>query len=288
MELRVLNYFLMVAREENVTRASKILHISQPTLSRQMMQLEEELGVKLFKRSNHSIYLTEEGMLLKRRAQEMISLAEKTKKEFRHKDEILSGEISIGSGEYSNMSSFAKLLVGFRNDNPRIHYRMFSGTSDVIKERIENGLLDFGILSEPVDISKYEFIRFVHQENLGVLTRYDSDIADKEYIEPSDLVNRSLLTPSRVKVQQCLEKWFGNHSANVNVAVSFNLLYNAAVMVQNGMGDALCMELDTEYKNLKFIPLNPPIHSGLVMVWKKGMVTSSLASAFIDYFKKYK
>lgn len=285
MELRVLNYFLMVAREENITKAAQILHVTQPTLSRQLMQLEEELGVKLFKRGNHNIYLTDDGMLLKRRAQELVTLADKTRNEFLHKDEILSGEISIGSGEYHNMDSFAEALVAFRKLHPQINYQMFSGNADNIKEKLENGLLDFGILSDPVDISKYEFIRLPQTEESGIITRADSELAKKRAVTPKDLINRPVLLPSRALVQHQFEVWFGEYFDQVEIAATFNLLYNAAIMVQKGMGDALAMKLDAEYKDLVFVPLEPKLESGLVLVWKKGQVTSSATTSFIEYIR---
>ena len=157
MELRVLKYFLMVAREENITKAASLLHITQPTLSRRLMQLEEELGTTLFRRSNHSIVLTDDGMLLKRRAREIVALAEKTEQEFSHKEEALTGEISIGCGETRNMSFLSRQIALFRKEHPLVQFNIYSANADDIKERIEKGLLDFGLLMEPVDIGKYEF-----------------------------------------------------------------------------------------------------------------------------------
>ncbi|MDO4572382.1 MAG: LysR family transcriptional regulator, partial [Clostridia bacterium] len=177
MELRVLNYFLMAAREENITRAAQLLHVTQPTLSRQLMQLEEELGVTLFKRSSHRIVLTDEGMLLRRRAQEIVALAEKTRRDFQRPEEAVSGEISIGSGELSVMRFFAGLMCAFKKQHPLVRYELYSGNADSIKERMENGLLDLGLLLEPVDIGRYAFIRLPEREEWGVIARADSDIA---------------------------------------------------------------------------------------------------------------
>ena len=153
MELRVLRYFLMVAREENITHAAQLLHVTQPTLSRQIQDLEEELGTKLFVRSNHRIVLTQEGMLLRRRAQEIVDLADRTQRDFAHKEEELSGEVAIGSGETRSMTVLAEILSDFRQQYPRVSYRFYSGNADHIKERIENGTLDIGLLPEPVDIA---------------------------------------------------------------------------------------------------------------------------------------
>ncbi len=158
MELRVLSYFLTIAREENITKAAALLHVTQPTLSRQMMQLEAELGVKLFTRNSHNITLTEQGLLLKRRAQELVSLAEKTKQELGQRDQ-LSGELSIGSGEYQNSRLLAEILAAFQAQHSAIQFEVYGGNSDNIKERIERGTLDVGFLLEPVDVGKYEFVR---------------------------------------------------------------------------------------------------------------------------------
>ena len=184
MELRVLNYFLMTAREENITKAAKLLHITQPTLSRQLMQLEEELGATLFERGKHSITLTEDGKLLERRAQEILELAEKTKEEFLQKESSLTGELSVGSGELRSSRFLAQLLASFQKEHPLVRYEIYSGNSDNIKERIEQGTLDLGILVEPVDMSKYEFLRLPEKETWGILVREDSKLAEKEKVTP--------------------------------------------------------------------------------------------------------
>lgn len=171
MELRVLNYFLAIAREENITKAAQMLHLTQPTLSRQMMQLEEELGVKLFVRSNHKIILTEEGLLLKRRAQEMLALADKTKREFIQKETGLSGEIMIGSGEFLSTKVLAEMMVAFRKKHPLVQYRIYSGNAENIQDYIGRGLLDLGVMGEPVDIGKYDFLPMPVKEKWGVMVR---------------------------------------------------------------------------------------------------------------------
>ena len=168
MKLRVLNYFLMVSQEENITKAAQLLHVTQPTLSRQLMQLEDELGVKLFERSNHSIVLTSDGLLLKRRAQEIVSLAEKTKRELTTEKE-LSGEIEIGSGEFKSFSLLADVIAAFSEKHPGVRFHLNSGNADTIKERLENGGLDIGLLADPVDISRYEFTRLPQKETWGII-----------------------------------------------------------------------------------------------------------------------
>lgn len=285
MELRVLNYFLMVAREENITKAAQLLHITQPTLSRQLMQLEDELGVKLFKRSNHNIILTDEGMLLKRRAQELISLAEKTKREFQQ-NEQLSGEIAIGSGEFKSFTYFSSIIAYFRQRYPLVRFEIYSGNADNIKDRIESGLLDIGLLSDPVDISKYEFIRLPEKEVWGILTHEDSDLARKGYAAPKDLINQNLMISHRALVQSEFENWLGDDIENINIVTTYNLLYNVAIMVQKKMGIALCIDLDCKYENLCFVPLIPRFETATVLVWKKNQTASLVFDKFLEYIKK--
>lgn len=188
MELRILKYFLVVAREENITKAASMLHITQPTLSRQLMQLEEELDVKLFQRSNHKIILTEDGMLLKRRAQELVSLSKKTIQELSHKDQVLSGEIAIGCGETKSMAFLADQIRTFQKEHSQVQFHIHSAIADDIKERLEKGTLDIGLLMEPVDIGKYEFIRMPLKERWGIVARKDSRLTSKSTIHPEDLL----------------------------------------------------------------------------------------------------
>ena len=201
MEIRVLKYFLMVAREENITKAANLLHITQPTLSRQLIQLEEELGTTLFHRSKYRIVLTEDGMLLKRRAQEIIELADKAKKELSHEAEALSGEIFFGCAETRNMTFLSRKMAAFREKYPLVHYNIYSATADDLKDRIEKGLLDICLFTEPVDIGKYEFLRLEKKEVWGVLVRKDSPLASKETVTPEDLAKFPLLMSRRELVQ---------------------------------------------------------------------------------------
>lgn len=288
MEIRVLSYFLMVAREENITKAAKLLHITQPTLSRQLMQLEEELGARLFNRSNHRIILTEDGMLLKRRAQELISLADKTKREFIREENQLAGEISIGCGELSSVSCLSSLIASFREAYPQVRYELFSGSVDNVKDRMERGLLDIGLFSEPAEISKYEFIRMPVKETWGILVRGDSPLAAKEAVRPEDLAEVPLLTAKRELVQNELVNWFGDYSERMEIIMTYNLLYNAAMMVKQGIGAALCLKLENQFENLCFVPLSPQLELGSVLAWKKNQVFSPAASAFIRHVKRQK
>lgn len=194
MDIRVLSYFLMAAREENITRAAQLLHVTQPTLSRQLMQLEEELGVKLFQRSNHSVYLTDEGMVFRRRAQELVNLAEKAQEELTQKVETLSGIIAIGCGEMRGVQEVAKLITGFQERYPLVKFELYSGNNEDIKERMEQGTLDMGLLLEPVSIVKYDFIRMKTKEQWGVLIHKDAPLASQDVIRPGDLVGTQVVT----------------------------------------------------------------------------------------------
>lgn len=288
MEIRVLKYFLMAAREENITKAAELLHITQPTLSRQLQQLEEKLGVKLFQRSNHSIRLTEDGMLLKRRAQEIVALTDKTEKEFQHKEESVSGEISIGSGETKSVHELAEIISLFREEYPAVSYDFYTANADDIKERLDKGLLDIGLLAEPVDISKYNFVRLNGRERWGILVREDSVLAAKEYVKPEDLLEIPLLMVRRPLVQSELAGWFDNYYDQIHIVGTYNLINNAAVMVEKGIGCALCFNLGVTFDKLRFVPLLPAVETGAVIVWKKNQIASQAVYKFIDFLKKYK
>ena len=286
MEFRVLKYFLMVAREENITKAAALLHLTQPTLSRQLMQLEAELGVKLFHRSKHSIILTEDGMLLKRRAQEIISLSDKTVQELSHKEDVLSGEIAIGCGEAKNMFFLSEQIRKFRQKYPLVQFSIHSAIADDIKERIEKGILDIGLLMEPVDIGKYEFIRMPQKEKWGILVRKDSELAAKESINPKDLTNVPLIMVKRELVKSELASWFGDYYEGLQIAATYNLILNAASMVERGVGVALCFDLGVSfYEDLCFIPLAPTLETGSVLVWKKNQTLGAATSQFMRYLR---
>lgn len=285
MELRVLRYFLMVAREENITRASQLLHVTQPTLSRQLMQLEDELGVQLFHRGKYSVTLTEDGMLLRRRAEELVSLSDKTVKELMHKEETVAGEVSIGCGETRSMAFISEQILGFRSEYPQVHFDIHSATADDIKERLEKGLLDIGLLAEPVDISRYEFIRMPFREQWGILTRRDSELAGLEYVTPADIAGHPLLIAKREQVRNELAAWFGDCFDKLDIAATYNLIINAATLVRSRVGIAVCFDLGTVYEDLVFVPLKPVLETGSVLVWKKNQLMPEAARRFLSVIK---
>lgn len=288
MELRVLQYFLAAAREENITKAAAFLHITQPTLSRQLMQMEEELGVKLFRRGKHNILLTEEGMLLRRRAQEIVDLAEKTAKELKHGEEMVSGEISIGCGETQNMKPLSKMIASFRQKYPDVSFNIYTAIADDVKERLENGLLDMGLLLEPVEIGRYHYVRMPLREKWQVLMRRDMELAEKQKITPDDLAGVPLIIARRQSVRNVLENWFGYDKEKLHIVSTCNLShYNQSVMVESGIGVALVMEFACNQDTLCLRPLDPEIESGCVLVWKKNLTFSLAMQRFIEYMKEY-
>ncbi|MGI6007149.1 MAG: LysR family transcriptional regulator [Ruminococcus sp.] len=287
MEIRVLKYFLMAAREENITKAAKLLHLTQPTLSRQLMQLEEELGVKLFHRSKHRIILTEDGLFLRRRAEEIVSLSEKTIEDFLHKKNHLSGRITVGSGEWQSSRFLAELISAFQTKNPEVYFELYSSSSDNIKERIDRGSLDFGLLQEPIDISKYDFIRTPVRETWGILTSRNSSLASREYVTPRDLTDMPLILPQRESLQKEVFNWFGSYRKKLKIAATGNLLYNMAILARERKACVITLNLDCSYEGLCFVPLFPPMEAGTVLVWKKAQVFSPASSEFISYLRKY-
>lgn len=287
MEIRSLQYFLMVAKEENITKAANLLHLTQPTLSRQIMQLEEELGVKLFKRSNHNIILTEDGMLLKRRAEEIIALADKTRRDFEQKDKNLMGEVSIGSGEFKSTQYLAAIISSFREKNPMVEYRIYSGNTENVRERIERGILDFGLIREPSDLGRYDYLTMPIRERWGGMVRSDSPLARKESIEPKDLLNVPLIIGKGVYLSKEIREWCGDYTNKFEIVADGNLMYNQAILAQHGIGVVLGMELECRYDNLSFIPLEPPVETTTVLCWKKNQILSPTAAAFMEHAKAY-
>lgn len=288
MKLRVLQYFLAAAREENITKAAALLHITQPTLSRQLMQMEEELGVKLFRRGKHNILLTEDGMLLRRRAQEIVDLAEKAAKELKHGEEMVSGEISIGCGETQNMKPLSEMIASFRQKYPDVSFNIYTAIADDVKERLENGLLDMGLLLEPVEIGRYHYVRMPLREKWQVLLRRDMELAEKHKITPDDLSGVPLIIARRQSVRNVLENWFGYDKDKLHIVSTCNLShYNQSIMVESGIGVALVMEFACNQDTLCLRPLDPELESGCVLVWKKNLTLSLAMQRFIAYMKEY-
>lgn len=293
MELRVLRYFLGVAREGSMTGAARTLHVTQPTLSRQLQELEEELGQKLFIRGSHSVTLTPEGMLLRKRAEEILDMVNKTESEFSSMGEIVSGDIYIGGGETEAMRQIARVIRELREDYSEIRFHIFSGNAEDVMERLDKGMLDFGVLIQPVNIAKYNFVNLPDKDVWGVAMRKDSPLARKKSITRQELLDVPLIC-SRQVVQRLSQRneyseWFGEDGARLNIAATYNLIYNAALMVEEGIGYAITLDKlvnVTEHSDLCFRPLTPRVESGLNVVWKKYQVFSAAAELFLERIRE--
>ncbi len=289
MELRVLRYFLAVARAETISGAAEALHVTQPTLSRQMMDLEKELGKTLFLRGKRKILLTEEGLFLRKRAQEIVALVEKTESEFSAAEKNISGDVYIGGGETDAMRLIACAAHRLQAAYPHISYHIFSGNAEALTERLDRGLVDFGIFIEPADLSKYDFIRLPVKDIWGVLMRKDSPLAVKQTIKPEDLPGLPILCSNQTMVQNEISGWMGSRYEKLNIIATYNLLYNASLMVEEGMGYALCLDkiIGTSGDSpLCFRPLEPALEVGLDVVWKKYQIFSKAAEKFLEYLQR--
>ena len=292
MELRVLKYFLAVAREGSITGAANSLHLTQPTLTRQLQDLEKELKQKLLIRGKYKVTLTPEGMILRKRAQEIVDLVEKTQSELSISDTI-SGDIYIGGGESDCMKHIAHIIKEIQEDYPDIKFHIYSGNAEDVTEKLDKGLLDFGVLIQPVDLSKYDTIALPDKDIWGVVMRKNSKLAKKDYIELEDLKNLPLIN-SRQAMRKLNGKnefieWFQGDFENLNTVATINLVYNAAVMVKAGIGYAITLDklVDTSSESiLCFRPLNPKLESALDIVWKKHQVFSPAAKLFLDKLKE--
>lgn len=287
MEIRVLRYFLAVAREGTIVGAARFLHVTQPTLSRQLQDLEEELGQQLFIRSNRTITLTPEGHFLRKRAEEILEIVNRTEGDFNAMGENIGGCVHIGGGESQAMRLIAELIGELREEYPDIRYNLYTGNAEDVMERLDKGILDFGILIQPVDISKYDSVTLPIRAVWGIVMRKDSPLAEKKTVALRDLLTVPLIC-SRINIRQsavrnpCVE-WFGGSFEKLNIVATYNLIFNAARMVEAGIGYALGLDglMDAAgNRGLCFRPLEPKLESGLNIVWKKYQVFSKAAELF--------
>lgn len=283
MELRVLRYFLAVAREQNITAAAERLYLSQPTLSKQLMDLEKELGKKLFIRGNRKITLTEEGEFLRRHAQEIIDLTDKTESAFRQSDENITGDIYIGCGETEGMRMLVKVMKKLHETYPDIHYHMYSGNDEDVAERLEKGLVDFGLFVGNTNLEKYNYLKLPYSDTWGLLMRNDHPLAEKQSITPMDIQNIPILCSRQALEQNELSGWLGYDSKQLNIFSTHNLIRNVIIMVQEGLGCAISLSnlVNTNGTNLVFRPFEPTIKAELLLAWKKYQVFSKAAECFL-------
>ncbi len=291
MEIRLLKYFLKVAQEESISKAAESLHITQPTLSRQLMELEKELKTTLFERGkrNKKIILTDDGKLLKARATEIIELTNKTEAEFLFNDKNITGDLYFGGGETDAMRVVARAIKNLSVKFPNIKYHFYSGNGEDVKEKLNKGLLDFGLFIEPVDKKEYEFIQLEQKDNWGLLIRKDSPLAKKEFIEPNDLIDIPILSSRQFLVKNLISGWLGYNFENLNIVGTYNLLYNASIMVEEGFGNALCIDKLinlTEESKLCFKPLKPSLNAGILIAWKQNQPLSKCAKLFLQQLQE--
>lgn len=292
MDIKSLTYFLTAAREGSITKAANSLNLTQPNLSRQISNLEKEIGKKLFIRSNYSIKLTSDGVLLKKRAEEIIDMIEKTRMEFKSSDDIIAGDIYIGSAETYYMKLIADVIKSLRESYPNIIYHIHSGAYSEITEKLDKGLLDFGVLIGNIDSSKYDYIDIPYKEVYGLLMRKDSHLSKNKFIEKNDLFDIPIMCPkiffnNRMQTSK-FNEWIGNDFDKLNIILSYNLIYNAALMVEDGIGYALTIDKlvnTTNTSNLCFIQLNPRLEIELRVVWKKNQVFSEASKIFLEELK---
>lgn len=290
MDVRVLRYFIAVANQQSISAAANYLHLSQPTLSRQLNDLEKELGSTLFIRGNRKISLTDEGVYLLEKAREIVELVDKTEANFNQSSEIISGEVYIGGGETEGMHLIAKALKELLNTHPSIKFHLYSGNTDDIISKLDSGLLDFGIVIEPADKQKYDYIKLTATDIWGVLMRKDSPLADQLFIKPEDLMDKPLIVSRQTAVSNELAGWFGQEANHLDIIGTYNLLYNASLMVKEHLGYALCIDklINTSGDSeLCFRPLKPKLEAGLNIIWKKHQVFSSAANEFLQQLRNH-
>ena len=289
MELRVLRYFLAVAREQSITAAAETLHITQPTLSKQLRELEEELGKKLFTRGNRKITLTEEGMFLRKRAQEIVELADKTEANFAAGVGSVSGNIFIGSGETGAVRYLGRTLYKMRSRYPGIRFHLFSGNGEDVSDRLDKGLIDFALFVGMTDLKKYDYLKLPYHHRWGLILRKDDPLAAHEAVTPEMLMNVPILCSRQALIQNELSGWLGRPFDELNLAGTYNLIYNAAIMVEEGLGCAVCIDtlLDTSGDSaVCFRPFEPAIDAELFIAWKKYQFFSAAAGKFLEMLQQ--
>lgn len=289
MEIRVLKYFLTVARVGSITGAANYLHLTQPTLSRQLQDLERELGQKLFERGQHNISLTPEGMILRKRAEAIIDMVEKTQNEFLSLKNDISGEVHIGAGETEVLRSVARVINDIHLNYPEIIFHMYSGILEDVLERIDNGLLDFGLVMQPVDLTKYNTISLPEKDIWGVVMRKDSPLAKQEIVTCEDMENVPLILSKKAFRKPTPDnefyRWFNKNQSKLNIAATHTLFYNAALMVEEGVGYMFTLNNlvnTSKSSNLCFKPLEPKLESSWALVWKKYQVFSPASKLFLE------
>lgn len=288
MEIQQMKYFLAVAREESISKAAKLLFITQPSLTRQIQNMEKEVGSPLFIRGSRKLTLTETGKLLRKRAEEILTLYEKTEAELLRPSMPVGGDVFIGGGETRAMEYLASVAKEVRDRNPNIRYHLFSGDIADVTERLDKGLLDFGLLIEPADLTKYDYIRLPVKDTWGVLLRRDHPLAQRAAVTAEDLQHTDLIVSKHALNRSNVMEWLGSRHIP-EVCMTYNLLYNAVFFAQQGIGGVVCLDKLinlTEESGLCFRPFSPKLESGLSVAWKKYQVFSKAAQLFLDILQE--
>ena len=285
MELRLLRYFLTIAREQSFTKAAEQLHITQPTLSRQMAAFEEDLGITLFIRNGKKISLTDEGILLKRRALEILNLEERTLEELKGKEEVVGGTITIGCGEFAAVETLAKICKTYKEKYPLVQIVLHTATADAVYEMMNKGLVDIALFLEPVDTEGLDYIRITDRDHWCVGMRPDDPLAEKEFIKKEDIIGKPLILPERLNVQSELANWFGNDYSKLQIAFTSNLGTNAGVMAVNGLGYPISIEGAVKYWREDVLVqrrISPEITTNTVIAWRRNIPYSLAVSKMIE------
>ena len=285
MELRLLRYFLTVAKEQSFTKAAEQLHITQPTLSRQMAALEDELGITLFLRNGKRTTLTDEGILLKRRALEILNLEEKTLKELKGNEDIVEGTITIGCGEFAAVETLARICKTYKEKYPLVQISLHTATADTVYEMMKKGLVDIALFLEPVDTEGLDYIRIADCDHWCVGMRPDDPLAEKELIKKEDLIGKPLILPERMNIQSELANWFGKDFSNLQIAFTSNLGTNAGVMAANGLGYPISIEGAAKYWKEDILVqrrISPEIMTSTVIAWRRNIPYSLAVSKMIE------
>ena len=287
MEIRVLKYFLEAAREGSITKAAQKLNVTQPTMSKQLKDLEAELGQKLFTRTNYNIKLTAAGRTLQKRAEDIVSLADRTLTEFKSEQKTYEGDIYIGCPESASIKYLARAIKTVQSRHPRIRCNLFSGNLADVTERLDRGLLDFAFVMDYVDLNKYAYSDIPAQDIWGVIMRKDDPLARCKKLNVKDLYGLPLIC-SRQGINIDFPKWFGSNINKLNIVATFNLGYNAFIMVREGVGYAVSYDrlADThENSDLKFVPLKNIPPSEMKLIWRKSQIFSPIAALLLNELK---
>lgn len=285
MDIRFLRYFLAVAREENISKAAEHLHVTQPTLSRQIAQAEEKMGVKFFERGTRKVTLTHDGLLLRRRAEEILELVDKTEQELIRQNTDLEGTISIGCGDLGAVELLPKLIRPFQEKYPHVRFELYTATAEHVKERMDRGLMDIGLLLGPLNLEKYDAVQVPALEEWVVAMPADSPLKEKETISPQDLHSLPLILPPRIREDSELARWFGSLYPRLRVLFTSNLPSTGLVMVSRGLAYSLIIKGSVAYWNpekIIFRPLRPALTTPSFLAWKRRQPVSPAVEKFLQ------